>query len=409
MKRCEQFEALLWDYSRGDLGLSESEAIEKHLSECDKCGQTLATFKAVGESAAATREKIAVIDSVRFDDMVIRKIRSESRPSNIFTDYKRYYIRMAMSVGLAAAIVIFMIMSISDLDKLNIPSPVKTRQKETPEKTYDRIEISLNDRIGADKKEPQSGEKQRQPLAFKPAETPESGEMFDDGNLLLSKEITIIPENPIASHPEKVNLPIETPSVAAEKEDISSNSKTVASKDKSRIDRADISASSTRLIAASPSGGFSFLDSPVANPAPESVSISAVYISDEAVPELSQQTRALISEVVIDTGMIQTANPPRGVLVTVEKMPVATMLVTPEYPTWAMKRGISGLVWVKARLNENGDVESAKIISSSFKGVGFEEAVMEAALKSKYKPAEANGSRIPVWIVYPVEFVYTIK
>jgi TonB family protein len=121
---------------------------------------------------------------------------------------------------------------------------------------------------------------------------------------------------------------------------------------------------------------------------------------------MSQMARASLSEVVVDTGMIQSAEMPRGMLVTVEKMPLPVEVVLPEYPVWAKKREVSGVVWVKARIDENGNVIDAQILSSSIAGMGFEESATEAALRSKYSPAEANGIRLPVWIVYPVRFVY---
>ena len=57
-------------------------------------------------------------------------------------------------------------------------------------------------------------------------------------------------------------------------------------------------------------------------------------------------------------------------------------------------------------MNDAGDVEEAEIESSSNPGYGFEEASLEAAKQCKYLPAEANGFKIGVWVIYPVNFVF---
>jgi len=114
----------------------------------------------------------------------------------------------------------------------------------------------------------------------------------------------------------------------------------------------------------------------------------------------------LISEVVVDTGLIQSAIAPVGNFITVENMPEPLNLIPPEYPVWAKKRGLSSIVWVKAQIDKTGKVIDARVISSTVQGAGFEEAALEAARASTYEPARSNGVPLPVWIMYPVKFIY---
>lgn len=320
MKECKKIEKLLWEYPDGKLSPVDKDTITAHLEGCAICRRALETINALRISRIDDRKTISSIDTFAFDNAVIDKIRSKTEVSTAATENRRYMFRMAVSVGLAAGIVIFLVFSISDLGDQTLQRGRGEEPITMAEKRYDRIDITLR--------------------------SPESG-----------KKLDIVPRR------------------LAESEDQAAES-------------------------------FSILSAPVSRPAPESVNIEAVYLTDEAVPYLSQQARASLSEVVVDTGMIQSVETPRGMLVTVEKMPAPVDVVPPEYPVWAKKRGISGVVWVKARIDESGNVVDAQILSSSIAGMGFEESALEAALKSKYVPAEANGIKLSVWIVYPVRYVY---
>ncbi len=314
MSGCEKIERLIWEYP--GLSASDREKLSSHIETCPSCKADLESISALKNSRDNDREMMSVIDPVAFDNAVMAKIAGRKKRAISRSDDRRFILRTAASVGLAAAIVVFMIVSISDLG--NLPS-FKKSVPAAGRAEYDLMEIRL-----------------------KPAETLKA------------------PQAPARASAEK----------AAKEE------------------------------------RFSILDKPVVSPSPESVNIGAVYLSDENVPIFSQQIRASISEVVVDTGVIQAVRAPEAVFVTVEKMPRPIEIVPPEYPVWGMKRGLSSVVWVKAHIDENGTVTDAEVVSSSTSGAGFEDAAVEAALKSRYQPAEANGIRIPVWIMYPVKFIY---
>ena len=81
-----------------------------------------------------------------------------------------------------------------------------------------------------------------------------------------------------------------------------------------------------------------------------------------------------------------------------------TMLekINPVYPDSARISGIEGIVVVTVIINENGDVESAKI----FKSVeGLDKAALEAALACKFSPAMHQGKAVKVAMNIPFAFM----
>lgn len=68
----------------------------------------------------------------------------------------------------------------------------------------------------------------------------------------------------------------------------------------------------------------------------------------------------------------------------------AIQSVTPEYPPAAIKSGISGYAKVKVEVDEHGRVKSATIVDASPKKI-FDDAALEAARKSTFKPALIHG------------------
>jgi protein TonB len=315
---CDKVKHLLWDCPK--ISFDEKKAVEDHIERCPVCKGAMEAIEALRDSRKSDRENISQIDPAAFDNAILRRIRNIEMPAAPEAKDRRYIFQMAVSVGLAAAIVVFLILSVSDLSRLPAFRETTEPAGEGKEQTYDIIDIKLTPSAPAEKKAPR-----QEVLAGKDELQPES---------------------------------------------------------------------------------FSILEKPLATPSPESVNIDAVYLSDETVPLLSQQTRASVAEVVVDTGFIQTAETPKGMLITLEKMPRPLHLVPPEYPVWARKRGLSGIVWIKARIDEDGMVTDAIIMSSSKPGAGFEDSALEAAFKCSYLPAESNGIRLPVWIMYPVKFVY---
>jgi protein TonB len=87
-----------------------------------------------------------------------------------------------------------------------------------------------------------------------------------------------------------------------------------------------------------------------------------------------------------------------------EEKPVKVVDVKPEYPPLAQRAGIEGDVWVNALIDKEGRVRDVIIVKASGANAGFEEAAVEAARKTVWKPAIANGQPIAVWTTYKIKF-----
>jgi len=96
--------------------------------------------------------------------------------------------------------------------------------------------------------------------------------------------------------------------------------------------------------------------------------------------------------------------PAPGEFVPVDEQPVALEYVKPEYPPIARQAGIEGTVWVEALVDKNGNVRDVRVVRPSGSGAGFEDAAMDAAKKTKWKPAISNKQPVAVRVTYPVEF-----
>jgi protein TonB len=157
------------------------------------------------------------------------------------------------------------------------------------------------------------------------------------------------------------------------------------------------------------------------NITPPSIGIPTPVPDEEAVEDVRFATRAELAElsapvvaptsgggsdsVVVDPGALaEEYFPSVGEFVAVEEEPVPILQPKPEMPELASLTNTTGVVWVTALVDKEGNVRDARILKPSGSKVGFEEAALEAALKSKYKPAIQNGHPVAIWISYKVEF-----
>jgi TonB family protein len=77
--------------------------------------------------------------------------------------------------------------------------------------------------------------------------------------------------------------------------------------------------------------------------------------------------------------------------------------VRPDYPRHARQAGLEGDVWVAVLIDFDGTVSDARVKVSS--GVAsFDRAALDAAWKSRFKPAIRAGKPVLVWATYKVEF-----
>jgi len=87
-----------------------------------------------------------------------------------------------------------------------------------------------------------------------------------------------------------------------------------------------------------------------------------------------------------------------------EEQPQQIETVQPVYPEMARQAGVEGVVWVKALVDKEGKVRDVIIVKPSGANAGFEDAAVEAAKKTTWKPAISNGQPVAVWISYKIEF-----
>jgi protein TonB len=90
--------------------------------------------------------------------------------------------------------------------------------------------------------------------------------------------------------------------------------------------------------------------------------------------------------------------------VAVEISPEIIHKKVPEYPRLARTAGITGTVWVKALVDEEGNVIKA-IVGKSSGVASLDEAAVKAAYKNTFKPGIQNGRPVKVWVTYEMEFV----
>lgn len=114
--------------------------------------------------------------------------------------------------------------------------------------------------------------------------------------------------------------------------------------------------------------------------------------------------------------------------VPVEKQPIITHTVQPNYPASARRDSIEGIVWVKVIVREDGTTSDATIIQSHFTGPDslkidgqslnksklpqrfyndvneFHEVAKKTIMQWKFKPAILNGKPTKVWVTIPFKF-----
>ncbi len=142
-------------------------------------------------------------------------------------------------------------------------------------------------------------------------------------------------------------------------------------------------------------------------------------VPDEEVTEdfvvVSQEELAEISSPVLSEGEGSGVNvqvdipieeyiPTPDEFIAVEEQPVKIQNVQPKYPEIARKAGIEGSVWVKVLVDKNGNVRDAIVLKESGANAGFEEAALESARQSKWKPAMQNKQPVMLWVSYEVKF-----
>ena len=72
------------------------------------------------------------------------------------------------------------------------------------------------------------------------------------------------------------------------------------------------------------------------------------------------------------------------------------------YPEIAKRAGVQGRVFIKAFVDEKGNVVKAEVLKGI--GAGCDEAAVDAVLKTKFKPGRQRGKAVKVQVSIPVVF-----
>ena len=146
------------------------------------------------------------------------------------------------------------------------------------------------------------------------------------------------------------------------------------------------------------------------------VTIDAAYMTDEGLDDRTiTVARALSNDIVTRSKKVDTSigkmrgsrmeSAPTEWVISVEKMPKMIEAVPPTYPPLAYKLKKSAEVWIKAKINASGKVETALIYKDSGSNYGFEDVALAAAYKNEFEPFEVDGNKVPIWVIYKVRFV----
>ncbi|MDF1543803.1 MAG: TonB family protein [bacterium] len=95
--------------------------------------------------------------------------------------------------------------------------------------------------------------------------------------------------------------------------------------------------------------------------------------------------------------------PPPDTFIALEIYPEMIYEQKPEYPRLAVQAGLEGVLWVKALIDEKGEVLKAIVGRSS--GVkSLDNSAIKAAYKNRFKPGIQNGRPVKIWVTYKVKF-----
>jgi protein TonB len=86
------------------------------------------------------------------------------------------------------------------------------------------------------------------------------------------------------------------------------------------------------------------------------------------------------------------------------KAPIVTRRVEPEYPQVARSARISGVVIVEAIIDQNGNVNNAKVLKPL--PMGLAESAVNAVRQWKFKPGTLNGRPVPV--IFDLTVVFSL-
>lgn len=135
---------------------------------------------------------------------------------------------------------------------------------------------------------------------------------------------------------------------------------------------------------------------------PEQTIATQQEMSQQAAPSLGADFGTGQAQIQQDIKIETDDEPDMNAFVAVEKLPEMVVPVKPEYPEIAKRAGITGRVFVKVLVDKEGRPRKAVVIKTDSEL--FNQAAIDAAMKSAFTPALQNNHPIAVWIVLPYKF-----
>lgn len=137
---------------------------------------------------------------------------------------------------------------------------------------------------------------------------------------------------------------------------------------------------------------------------PEQTIASQQEMSAQAAPSLGADLGSGQAQITQDIKIEEEKNedPEFDKFVAYEKGPEMVVAAKPEYPEIAKRAGITGKVFVKVLVDKEGKPKRAVVVKTD--SDLFNQAAIDAAMKSAFTPAIQNQHPIAVWIVLPYKF-----
>jgi len=143
---------------------------------------------------------------------------------------------------------------------------------------------------------------------------------------------------------------------------------------------------------------------------PEQTIASQEQMAAQQAPTLSDVGTGqaqITQDIKIEQNKENNDEPDMNSFTAVEKYPEMVVSAHPEYPEIAKRAGITGKVYIKVLVDKEGRPKKAVVVKSDSEL--FNQAAIDAAMKSAFTPALQNNHPIAVWIVLPYRFTLENK
>ncbi len=142
-------------------------------------------------------------------------------------------------------------------------------------------------------------------------------------------------------------------------------------------------------------------------PIPISAPDDSEDLVDISIDENALDPNANIGETLIPPILSDDNEMIPEIFKSVEEMPnpiggIAAIQKIIVYPEIAVRAGIQGKVFIRAFVDENGNVFKAELIKGI--GAGCDESAIAAVLKTKFEPGKQRGKAIRVQVSIPILF-----